>query len=149
MATLTPEEQQAWRTLVMLSHAVEEALDRQSRDAGGIPHPYYKLLVFLYEAPRRTLTMTELGAVLRHSPSRLTHAAKSLERSGWVERRRSAEDRRVQFIELTDAGADIVRAVTPGQVTLVRRPALEALEPGDVAALDRIGSAIIGALSPP
>lgn len=149
MATLTPEEQGAWRTLVMLSHVVEEALDRQSRSAAGIPHAYYKLLVFLHEAPRRTLTMTELGTVLRHSPSRLTHAAKSLERSGWVTRRRSAEDRRVQFIELTEAGAEVVRAVTPGQVALVRRPALEALEPGDVAALDRIGTAIIGALSPP
>jgi DNA-binding MarR family transcriptional regulator len=147
MATLTPAEQDAWRTLVMLSHVVEEALDRQSRQAGGIPHAYYKLLVFLYEAPQRTLTMGELGAVLRHSPSRLAHAAKSLERSGWVARRRSADDRRVQLIELTEAGAELVRAVTPGQVALVRRPALDALEPGDVAALDRMGTAIIDALS--
>ncbi|MFZ2964876.1 MAG: MarR family transcriptional regulator, partial [Rhodoglobus sp.] len=91
---------------------------------------------------------TELGTVLRHSPSRLTHAATSLERSGWVERRRSPEDRRVQLIELTEAGAEVVRAVTPGQVALVRRPALDALVPGDVVALVRIGTAIIAALSP-
>ena len=149
MTSLTPEQQQAWRSLVMLSHVVEEALDRQSRAAGDIPHAYYKLLVVLYEAPGRTLGMTELATVLRHSPSRVTHAAKSLERSGLVVRRRSAEDRRVLLIELTEAGADVVLAVTPGQVALVRRPALDALGPGDVAALDRIATAIIAALSPP
>src|SRR5689334_15213364 len=93
-------ERQAWRALVVLAHTLEESLDRQSRRDGGIPHAYYKLLVFLYEAGDRRLTMSELAADLKYSSSRLTHAVASLERSGWARRVRGTADRRVQFVEL-------------------------------------------------
>lgn len=135
---LSASQQQAWRALVMLTHTLDESLDRQSRRDGGIPHAYYKLLVFLYEAGERRLTMSQLAADLRYSSSRLTHAVASLERSGWARRVRSTEDKRVQFVELTDAGADVVRAVTPGQVAEVRAPALKGLSDADVEALEHL-----------
>lgn len=135
---LSASQQQAWRALVMLTHTLDEALDRQSRRDGGIPHAYYKLLVFLYEAGERRLTMSQLAADLKYSSSRLTHAVASLERSGWARRVRSTEDKRVQFVELTDAGADVVRAVTPGQVAEVRAPALAGLSDADVEALQHL-----------
>src|SRR5690606_34963308 len=116
---LNASERDAWRSLVLLTHALEESLDRQSRRDGGIPHAYYKLLVFLYEAGDQRLPMSQLAASLRYSSSRLTHAVASLERSGWVRRVRSADDRRVHNLELTDAGAEVVRRVTPGQVAEV------------------------------
>ena len=146
---LTPTQQQAWRTLVIMTHALEEALDRQSRRDGGLPHAYYKLLVFLYEAGDRRLRMSELAAQLQYSSSRLTHAVASLERSGLVQRERSTEDRRVLFLQLTPAGEAIVRAVTPGQVREVREPVLAGLDTADVAALDRLGRHILAALETP
>ncbi|MDF1477582.1 MarR family transcriptional regulator [Leifsonia sp. H3M29-4] len=146
MSELTAAQQRAWRALVMATHRLDEALDRQSRRDGGIPHAYYKLLVFLYESGDRRLAMSQLAVQLGYSPSRLAHAVASLERSGWVRRVRSTEDRRVQFAELTAEGAGIVRAVTPGQVAEVREPVLKALSAADVAALERIATAITRAL---
>ena len=141
---LSKAEQETWRSLVMLAHALEESLDRQSRRDGDIPHAYYKLLVFLYEGER--LTMTELAAQLRYSSSRLTHAVASLERSGWARRVRSTDDRRVNYVELTDAGADVVRRVTPGQVAEVREPLFRGMSGSDVETLHRLASAAVSNL---
>lgn len=145
--TLTNEQQRAWRSLVLATHAVEEALDRQSRRDGGIPHAYYKLLVFLYEGRREEVRMSQLADQLGYSTSRLTHAIASLERSGWVARERSTTDRRVQLVSITEAGIGIVRAVTPGQVRDVREPVLGALTAEDAATLERLASTIRAALA--
>ena len=143
MTALTPDQSRAWRALVMLAHSLEEALDRQSRRDGGIPHAYYKLLVFLYESGERRRTMTELAADLGYSSSRLTHAVASLERSGWARRVRSTEDRRVNHVELTDAGAAVIRAVTPGQVADVRLPALAGLSTDQLATLTSLCEGVV------
>lgn len=142
MASLTPQQQSAWRSLVLLAHSLEEALDRQARRDGGIPHAYYKLLVFLFEAGGRRLSMSELAADLGYSSSRLTHAVSSLERSGWVRRARSTQDRRVSHVELTDAGSDVVRRVTPGQVAELRMPALEGIDDADLERLTSLATVI-------
>lgn len=135
---------ETWRSLVMLSHALEEALDKQSRRDGGIPHAYYKVLVFLFEGKR--LSMTELAAHLRYSSSRLTHAVASLERSGWARRIRSTDDKRVQFVELTDAGADVVRRVTPGQVAEVRELVFTGMTSTEVHELGRLARTVVANL---
>ena len=135
---------EAWRSLVMLAHTLEEALDRQSRRDGGIPHAYYKLLVFLYEG--KQLTMSELAAQLKYSSSRLTHAVASLERSGWARRIRSTHDRRVNYVELTDAGADVVRRVTPGQVAEVRERVFEGMTAQEIAVLGGLVERVVGNL---
>jgi len=145
--SLTDEQQRAWRSLVLVTHAIEEALDRQSRRDGGIPHAYYKLLVFLYEGRSGETRMSQLADQLGYSTSRLTHAIASLQRSGWVTRERSEADRRVQLVSITDAGVAIVRAVTPGQVREVREPAVGALSAEDAGTLERLTAAIRAALT--
>ncbi len=141
----TDAQNDAWRALVMAAHGLEEALDRQSRRDGGIPHSHYKLLVFLYEAGDAGVVMSALAAQLRYSPSRLAHSLASLERSGWALRERSPEDRRVQVAHITPEGRAIVRAVTPGQVREVRRPVLAALTDDELAIVTRLGAKIIAA----
>jgi DNA-binding MarR family transcriptional regulator len=139
----TKSENEAWRALVLATHSLEEALDRQSRRDGGIPHSHYKLLVFLYEAGEEGLTMSALAAQLRYSPSRLAHALASLERSGWATREKSPDDRRVQLARITADGRAIVHAVTPGQIRDVRMPVLEGLSAEDRGTLVRISRHII------
>ncbi|CAN5152845.1 MarR family transcriptional regulator [soil metagenome] len=148
MAAPSADQQEAWRALVMASHVLAEALDRQSRRDGGLPHTYYTLLVTLFESGEHRLRMSQLAAELRCSTSRLTHAVSSLERSGLVERVRSTEDRRVQHLVLTHAGEDMVRRVTPGQVREVRLPVLAALDPADTADLLRLSRLVTAALEP-
>lgn len=142
---LTDAQTAAWRGLVMATHSLEEALDRQSRRYGGIPHSHYKLLVFLYEGGESGIPMSVLAEQLQYSPSRLTHALASLERSGWARRERSADDGRVQLASITQSGIDIVRAVTPGQVREIREPVLAGLSNEELALLTRIGEQIAAA----
>ena len=145
--SLTDAQKSAWRSLVLATHSIEEALDRQSRRDGGIPHAYYRLLVFLYEGRSGEARMSQLADQLGYSTSRLTHAIASLERSGWVTRERSEADGRVQLVSITDAGIAIVRAVTPGQVREVREPAVGALSAEDAATLERLMTAIRASLT--
>ncbi len=140
---LTESENEAWRALVFATHSLEEALDRQSRRDGGIPHSHYKLLVVLYEAGEAGTPMSALAAQLTYSPSRLAHALASLERSGWATRERSPSDRRVQVARITTDGRSVVRAVTPGQIRDVRMPVLEGLSAEDLETLVRISRHII------
>ena len=143
---LTPEQNTAWRSLVLLTHVLESALDAQSQRDGGLPHAYYKLIVLLYETPGHRMTMSELAAQQRYSTSRLTHAVSSMEASGWLRRVASSRDRRVRYVELTDEGAALVRAITPKQVDEVRAKAFARLEPEQVAQLHEIALAIVEGL---
>ena len=97
---LSPEEQATWRAFLLTSQLLDEALDRQLQRDAGMPHAYYAILVTLSEAPAATLRMSELAAVLRYSQSRMTHAVRSLEGSGWVRREQCPDDRRGQLAVL-------------------------------------------------
>ncbi len=144
---MTDAETKAWRGLVLATHSLEEALDRQSRRDGGIPHSHYKLLVLLYEAGEPGIPMSVLAERLQYSPSRLTHALASLERSGWARRERSLEDKRVQLASITPGGRKIVREVTPGQVREVREPVIAGLSADELALLERVARRISAATS--
>jgi DNA-binding MarR family transcriptional regulator len=139
---MTPEQNEAWRALIMTSHVLDAALESQAQRDGGLPHAYYKVLVFLYESPERRLTMGELAATQRYSLSRLTHAVASMERSGWVRRAVAAHDRRVRIVELTEAGIHLVRRVSPLQMRDVRAPALGGLNAEQLAQLTTLAKAI-------
>lgn len=144
--SLTPEQNSAWRSLVLVTHVLDDALDRQSQRDGGLPHAYYKVLVFLYESPGRHLTMTELAAQQRYSTSRMTHAVTAMEKSGWVRRTVSPTDRRVRLVELTDEGVALVRAVSPQQVVDVRQKVFANLDPMQIQQLEAISLAILDGL---
>jgi len=143
---LTPEQNEAWRNLVLVTHVLDDSLDRQAQRDGGLPHAYYKVLVFLYESPERRMTMSDLAAQQRYSTSRMTHAVKSMEASGWVRRVVSETDRRVRYVELTTEGIDLVRAVSPQQARDVRARVFSQLDPVQVAQLSAISLAIVGGL---
>lgn len=144
--TLSPEEQRAWRALVFMTYLLDSTLDRQMLRDAGMPHTYYVVLVLLYEAQDRRMGMSELASRLRFSPSRLAHAVKSMERSGWVRRETAQHDRRVQVASLTDAGLAIIRKVAPLQIAEVRTRVLDRLTPDQVVQLAEISEAIMGGL---
>ena len=146
MSEPTDAQQRAWRSLMTAIVVLDGALDRQSQRDGGMPHAYYQALVVLYETQGRHLPMSALAAQLRYSLSRLTHAVASMERSGWLQRSRSTDDRRVQFVELTEAGIRMIRHVSPLQATEVRARAFSRLTAEQVQQLDAITAAIVGGL---
>jgi DNA-binding MarR family transcriptional regulator len=143
---LTPEQNSAWRSLVLVTHVLDAALDRQSQRDGGLPHAYYTVLVFLFESPGRRLTMSELAVQQRYSTSRMTHAVTAMEKSGWVRRTVSPADRRVRLVELTQQGVDLVRVVSSQQVIDVRQRVFANLDPVQVQQLEAISLAIVRGL---
>src|SRR5262249_46645979 len=88
---LTKNEQEAWAALAGMMTKLPAALDTQlQRDAKLTLFEYF-VLSALSMAERRTLTMSQLAAIVNGSLSRLSNVIKQLERRGWVRREQCQE----------------------------------------------------------
>lgn len=133
----------AWYDLMLATHMLETALERQAQRDGGISHGQFKLLVLLSGAEAQTLGLTSLAATLRFSPSRISHALKALERLGLVTRRPVSGGRRAYEATLTDDGRDLVARVLRGQRAEITEPLLTGLGERRTAALGEISARMI------
>ena len=139
---LTSAEMEAWLALIGMVTLLPQALDRQLRDDAGINHIALQILAMLSEADGRQQPMSHLASETGLSLSRLSHAVRSLERQGWVTRRQSTDDRRVQIASLTEEGMAFLELAAPGHVAAVRRHVFDHLDGADVAALSRIAGKV-------
>ncbi|GII22401.1 MarR family winged helix-turn-helix transcriptional regulator [Planosporangium mesophilum] len=143
---LDADEQRTWRAFFGATQLLFDRLDRELQRDVGIPHAYYEILVWLSEAPGRSLRMSELARRTRSSRSRLSHAVARLEERGWVDRRDCVTDKRGQIAELTDDGFAALAAAAPGHVAGVRAHLFDVLSPEQVRQLRDISEAIMGPL---
>lgn len=143
---LNEDEMAAWLPLMRVLHLLPQQLDRQLREQAGINHMYYMIMVVLSEQPDRAMTLSSLAQAVGMIPSRLTHALRSLEGRGWVERQPCPTDRRVQYARLTDEGMGALEVAAPGHVAEVRRTVIDVLDRRDLAALRRIAEKIAAPL---
>jgi DNA-binding MarR family transcriptional regulator len=67
---------------------------------------WYDVLLHLHAAPRRRLSMRDLGRAVVISKSGLTGLVDRMQRAGLVERRPDPDDRRVIHVALTREGGD-------------------------------------------
>lgn len=138
---LTPEEMAAWRTYIEtyadLNAAIERDLDGHPLTMGD-----YQVLVYLSEAPDRSLRMCDLADRLQLSPSGLTRRLDGLVKIGFVVREPSTEDRRVMLARITDDGFDTLRAAAPDHVASVRRHLFDQLDDEQIAAMTSIFASI-------
>lgn len=132
-----------WRCLAGMLAWVPAELEAQLQRDAGLTHFGYWVLAALSEAPRRSLRMSELAAMVHGSQSRLSHVVGKLERQGWVRRERTAEDGRGSVAVLTDAGYDKIAASAPGHVAAVRSLIFDALTPDQVDQLEDISRALL------
>ncbi len=145
---LTTRELQAWTRLEAVAELLPTALDQQLQRDADLSHFEYLVLAKLSEAPGRTLRMTQLAARTNATLPRLSHVASRMEARGYLTRERSQEDKRATLAVLTDAGWRKVVATAPGHVGAVRALVVDRLTPAQVAALDAIALAVLGALDP-
>ncbi|MDX6741271.1 MarR family winged helix-turn-helix transcriptional regulator [Actinocorallia sp. A-T 12471] len=141
-------EQQTWRAYLWSTQLLHEALDRQMQQESGIPQSYYVMLAMLSEAPGRSRTMTELARVTRGSPSKVSHAVRKLEESGWVRRHKHPDDARTTIATLTDEGYAVVVKAAPGHVEAVRENLFDLLTPEQTEQLGAICRAMLARLDP-
>jgi DNA-binding MarR family transcriptional regulator len=140
---LDDEEMAAWRAYLLATTLVEDALDRQLNRDAGMPLAYFEILTRLAEAGDDGLRMNELARPLRYSPSRITHAVTSLERSGWVERRACPTDRRGQIAVLTPEGRVVQAEAAVGHVGEVRARLFDQLTGEQVRHLGEVCRTIV------
>ena len=99
----------AWQALLHAHHDIEQALDRELREAHGITFGEYDVLLRLGRAPDRALRMSELAERVLLSPSGVTRLVDRLTARGLLERRTDPDDARVALASLTTEGSRLLR----------------------------------------
>ena len=121
MQWLGEEEMRAWRSLVVVSSRLFDALDAELRAAHDLSLADYEILASLSEVPERRLRMSQLADGAMVSRSRLTHHVNRMEAEGLVTREACPTDRRGAFAVLSAEGLARVEAAAPTHVAGVRR----------------------------
>lgn len=103
----------AWAALLRVHAAVVPELDRDLQAATGLPLAWYDVLLELSLAPEHRLLMSELGARVVLSRTRVSRVVDELERAGLVERQAHDSDRRATYAGLTAAGRRRFRSAAP------------------------------------
>jgi DNA-binding MarR family transcriptional regulator len=139
---LDPDQQRAWRALVMGMTLLVDRLDDDLRRGFGLSLTEYEILVRLSEADGRRLRMAQLADALAHSRSRVTHTVARLEKAGLVGRSATPEDGRGIVCEMTDKGWDLIVRMAPTHVRGVRDHLVDLVSAEDFAALGRVMDAV-------
>jgi DNA-binding MarR family transcriptional regulator len=114
MKSLLPETHlEAWRNYYVSFWRVFAAIDADLAAADLPSLSWYDALYELYLAPDRQLRMNELARSALLSRSGLTRLVDKLENEKLLERRRCAEDGRVQYARLTEKGVEVLRKIWP------------------------------------
>ena len=144
---LSDEQQQVWRAFLRMSGQLNECIERDMQQTGGMPHAYYLILAMLSESPDRSLRMNQLAEAVRSSQSRVSHAVARLEESGWVRRIPAPGDRRGQVAELTAAGYERLLELAPGHAEVVRSTMFDPLTPEQLNSFQDICTTILKAMA--
>jgi len=134
---LNPREMKAWRSYIIASRRLLEALD-SDLDGHDLSMADYEVLAQLSDAPERRMRMTELAEIAMLSKSRLSHRMKVMEKAGWVRREVCAEDKRGSFAVMTDKGWRAIVKAAPDHVDSVRNRFVDNLTAKDQEELTKI-----------
>ncbi|WP_067137415.1 MarR family winged helix-turn-helix transcriptional regulator [Microtetraspora malaysiensis] len=118
---LTASEEAFVRELSRVMLALPRAVDADIVREAGLPLSEYTPLMHLSEAPGRAMRMSELAAACNITLSGMTRVVTRLEKQGWVERTKCAEDGRGWNAALTDAGLTRLEQAWPEFLASVRR----------------------------
>src|SRR5205823_10240868 len=104
----------AWAALLRVHAALVPALDRDLEAAAGLPLAWYDVLLELNSAtPGRRLPMSDLGARVVLSRTRVSRVVDELVRAALVERQPHDLDRRSTYAAITAAGRRRLRTAAP------------------------------------
>ena len=151
---LDADELAAWLANSAIMISLPAALDARMQRESQLTFFEYMVLSVLSEEPGHTMQMSRLATRTSSSLSRLSHVVARLEKRGLLARSRIPGAGRRTNTTLTEAGYGIVVAAAPGHVAAVREYLIDELQPDELRALRRIGTAVEAAinrtkLSPP
>jgi DNA-binding MarR family transcriptional regulator len=110
-----------WGALLKVHAALVPLFDRELQETHGLPLTWYDVLLELNVAPKRRLTMGQLGSVAAVSRTRVSRVVDELVRAGLVARESNPDDGRSAFAALTPAGRAALSRAAPTYVAAVQR----------------------------
>ena len=134
---LNPREMKAWRSYIIASRRLLDALD-SDLDGHDLSMADYEVLAQLSEAPDRRMRMSELAEIAMLSKSRLSHRMKVMEKAGWVRREVCDVDKRGSFAVMTEKGWRAIVKAAPDHVKSVRSRFVDNLTSKDQEELAKI-----------
>lgn len=142
---LNPKEMRAWRSYIIASRRLLEALD-QDLSGHDLSMADYEVLAQLSEAPGRRIRMSDLAEIAMLSKSRLSHRITVMERAGWVKREACKEDRRGAWAVMTEKGLKAIVKAAPDHVGSVRARFLDRLDGEDQVNLAQVFEEVLTGL---
>jgi DNA-binding MarR family transcriptional regulator len=106
--------------LVRGNAAVTRAMNAQLEADHGLTINDYEALLHLARADERRMRRVDLAERLLLTPSGVTRLLDGLEQAGYVDRDACANDRRVTYAVLTDAGLEKLREASKSHVADIR-----------------------------
>jgi DNA-binding MarR family transcriptional regulator len=134
---LNSREMRAWRSYIIASRRLLEALDQDLADH-DLSMADYEVLAQLSEAPARRIRMSELAEISMLSKSRLSHRIKVMESNGWVRREACKEDKRGSWAVMTDKGMKAIVKAAPDHLSSVRNRFVDQLSVKEQESLSEI-----------
>ncbi|WP_351227402.1 MarR family transcriptional regulator [Streptomyces sp. NPDC002133] len=122
---MSQSEEAFVRALGRVLLALPRVVDADMTRGGGLPLSEYKPLMYLSEAPQQQMRMSELASVCDLSLSGMTRVVNRLERQGWAQRTKCAEDGRGWNAVLTESGLARLEQDWPTHLASVRRHLLD------------------------
>ncbi|NEB03392.1 MarR family transcriptional regulator [Streptomyces sp. SID13726] len=138
----TAEELRIWRDFIETTEALRSELGSRLHSESSLSPGDYAVLLALREADGHRLRSSALAAAVGWERSRLSHQLGRMERRSLLRRQECATDSRGAEVVLTAAGAEAFRNASLPHLRAVRELFVQALTPEDLAAADRIATAL-------
>jgi DNA-binding MarR family transcriptional regulator len=130
-ASLTPHELAAWRGMLEVHARVTQQLDAQMQAKHGLSLSAYEVLMFLDDAPKHRMRMSEIADRVLLSRSGCTRLVDRLADQGYVTRCADTTDGRGLYAQLTEAGLAKIGAARATHRDGIRRFFLDRLTATD------------------
>ena len=134
---LNPREMKAWRSYIIASRRLLDALDLDLA-AHDLTMADYEVLALLSESKERRMRMSELAELAMLSKSRLSHRMKVMEKIGWVKRQACEVDKRGSWAVMTEKGWKAIVKAAPDHVNSVRNRLIDHLTTKDQEDISKI-----------
>jgi DNA-binding MarR family transcriptional regulator len=135
----------AWRSYLQSHASIMRVLDAELVAEHGMTTRDYEVLLYLAQAPERSLAMSALAERTMLTRSGITRLIDGLVASRLIERLACASDARVSYAHLTDAGYEKLRGAGCAHVQSINRLFLEHFAPEEVEQLAALLSRLPGA----
>ncbi|KFF98336.1 MarR family transcriptional regulator [Streptomyces scabiei] len=129
---LTPEEQDAWRSVVRMQEKLGGRLSRCLQSESRLSAADYAVLFNLTEASGGRMRHVDLARCLEWEKSRMSHQISRMVKRGLVAREGCPEDGRGAFVVITPVGREVIAAAAPLHMEAVRRLFVDLLVPEEL-----------------